>query len=263
MTLHKRIKANSILALRSEWGRAGTISLLWLAIWFLFVILESVLSMLTETDSIVINFFTIAAVSLLSLIFVSPFDIGMCRWYSRLADGAGTETSSVFEFFRSLRLFFRAIALKVLVGLRCLLIGAMFLSPGICAYLITNQFSEIVFGSVQSSVAKTASLFAILTAIAGAVFWIIWCMRYLFASFALAEDQSLSAKQAIALSINATRGRRFELFKFELSMLGWRLLELLIVPRLFTMPYRLTARAIYAHYLIEVSKRSQNTQEPV
>ena len=56
---------------------------------------------------------------------------------------------------------------------------------------------------------------------------IIALYRYHFATFNLLDDDSLTVRQAIALSCKQTKGKKLDLFVLDLSFLGWRLLSAL------------------------------------
>ena len=77
-------------------------------------------------------------------------------------------------------------------------------------------------------------------------------MRYALAKYAVAADDDISAWKAIGYSVKLTKDRRLDFLILEISLLGWRILDFLILPRLFTTPYILTVYSLYARYLIEL-----------
>ncbi len=84
------------------------------------------------------------------------------------------------------------------------------------------------------------------------LFAAIWTMRYALAPFVLlCEPSDCGVLQAISYSVRATRGRLTEIFLFELSFLGWHLLDILVLPMLYCVPYMSTARGLFARFLIQ------------
>ena len=47
----------------------------------------------------------------------------------------------------------------------------------------------------------------------------------------------------------------------EISLLGWRLLDIFLLPKLFTKPYILTVYSLYTRYLIELDKMEAAEKE--
>lgn len=71
-------------------------------------------------------------------------------------------------------------------------------------------------------------------------------LQYFFAFHACADNPDLGAMDCIRESSRLTAGRKGGLFVMELSFLGWRLLDALFFPQIYTIPYRyLTYAAVY------------------
>lgn len=92
------------------------------------------------------------------------------------------------------------------------------------------------------------------------IFYLLWCLTlvggiikrysYLLVSFIAAENPSIQAKDAILLSQRMMKGHKWQCFKLELSLLLWRIPDLLTLGLsavLFTNAYR---TAVFCEYYV-------------
>ena len=78
---------------------------------------------------------------------------------------------------------------------------------------------------------------------------IIAAYRYSMALFVLLDDPDKSVLQCIRESGALTRGHKWELFVLDLSFLGWDLLSMIPLVRIYTEPYMTLTRAMYYNAL--------------
>lgn len=276
MKLRRLIKQNARRALQRHWSRAAAIALVALIFCFLFVTLEMLLSAVFGSPAFVDPFATpelyiddlpnvspIAMsvtflVATLYFLVLAPLSLGVMRWFFLLGDGKVEPTVSIFEYFLSAAQFWRVLWLQVCLFLRRLLWSALFLTGPLALIYLAELWQKKGDTDLESVLSLGLMLIGFsLLALLGA-FLMIWLMRYYLAEYALINDGNLTAREAIRQSISLSRGRQTEFLVLELSILGWRILDFLILPRLFTLPYRYTVKGLYAHYLIEVVKRDLN-----
>lgn len=279
MKLRRLIKQNARRALQRHWSRAAAIALVALIFCFLFVTLEMLLSAVFGLPAFVDPFATpelyidnlpnvspvamavTLIVAALYFMVLSPLSLGILRWFFQLGDGKAEPTAAIFEYFFSASQFWRVLWLQICLFVRRLLWSAAFLAVPvtlICFADIWRKKGDTDLESVLSLGMMTAGI--LLLVLLG-VFLLIWLKRYYLAEYALITDDEITVRGAIHRSEQLSRGRSAELLVLELSLLGWRILDLLILPRLFTLPYRYTVRGLYAHYLIEVAKRDPDEVE--
>ncbi len=273
MKLRRLIKQNARRALQRHWSRAAAIALVALIFCFLFVTLEMLLSAVFGSPAFVDPFATpelyiddlpnvspiAMSVTFLVATFyflvMAPLSLGVMRWFFLLGDGKVEPTVSIFEYFLSAAQFWRVLWLQVCLFLKRLLWSALFLTGPLALIYLAELWQQKGDTDLESVLSLGLMLVGFsLLALLGA-FLMIWLMRYYLAEYALINDGNLTAREAIRQSISLSRGRQTEFLVLELSLLGWRILDFLILPRLFTLPYRYTVKGLYAHYLIEVAKR--------
>lgn len=275
MKLRRLIKENASRALRFHWCRATSIALIALIFCSIFVSLEGLLSAVFGLPAFVDPFATpelhiddipnvspvaMAIMGIISVLYfavLSPLAMGIMRWFFFIGDGRAESTITIFEFFFTPSQFWKAIWLRMSLFFRRLLWSVVFLAVPVTLIYLADMWRHKGATDIES-VLSLGFMFAgcVLFVLLG-VFLLIWFMRYYLAEYMLISDSELSVSEAISQSARISRGRCAELLMLELSMVGWRIVDLLIIPRLFTMPYRFTVKGLYAHYLLELSKRDQ------
>lgn len=269
MNLRQKIKFDARRALNGGWPKAICLVLLSLGITTLFSVLEELFILITHTThywslltaaqitpqmllSLLEGPLLISALLIFLSVFISaPLNLGLARWYYNRTNGEYEPVSSVFHYFSQGRLLWRSIWYAVQLFVRSWLWGLLFFVPGTAVGTITlvsvlraGDQLDLLWGSL--GVLCTFLLLA-----AGGILYSICIQRYFLSAFYLARNPELSARRAICQSVAATRYHRGELFLFELSFIGWKLVNILILPQLYTVPYLFQARAIYARFLME------------
>lgn len=279
MKLRRLIKQNARRALQRHWSRAAAIALIALIFCCLFVALEMLLSAVFGLPAFVdplatpgfyiddlpnvspVAMAVTLSVAALYFLVLTPLSLGLMRWFFLLGDGKVEPTVAIFEYFLSAAQFWRALWLQIGLFFRRLLWSVLFLAAPAALIYFAGIWRQRGDTDLESVLSLGLMLVGVLLLVLLGAFLLIWLMRYYLAEYALINDGDLTAREAIRQSVRLSRGRLTELLVLELSLLGWRILDFLIVPRLFTLPYRCTVKGLYAHYLIEVAKRDLSQAE--
>lgn len=278
MCLRKLIKINARRALRGNWSRAMAIALLVTAAGLLMSLAEGMLGGLLQIPTFLdvagtpANFLDdlpaatpaalalVSGMALLCLLVLTPLGLGAMGWHYRLGGGKVEEVSSVFEFFGSAAAFFKAVLLSFNIAVRGMLWTALFALPASALMAFASASAEAAGSDSELLLARGAALCAVVLGVMAAILTAIWLQRYYLAPYALIDNPTGSVREAIRRSIQATKGRRVALLWLEVTLLGWRLLGLLVVTQLYTKPYVAMVRALYGRYLIELTERVEPGQ---
>lgn len=276
MKLRRLIKQNARRALQRHWSRAAAIALIALIFCFLFVALEMLLSAVfglsayadpSATPDLYLddlpNVSPVAmsvtlTVAALYFLVLTPLTMGLLRWFFMLGDGKVEPTAAIFDYFHTASLFWRVLWLQIRLFLGRLFWSVAFLALPAAMIYFADLWRQKGDTDLESVLSLGLLLSGVLLLLLLGGFLLIWLMRYYLAEYALITDPTLTAREAIRQSVRLCHGRRAELLMLELSLVGWRLLDLLILPRLFTLPYRYTIQGLYAHYLTEVAGRDRD-----
>lgn len=279
MNLRRKIKFDARRALGGGWPKAICLVLLSLGITTLFSVLEELFILITHTTNywslltaaqitpqMLISLsegpLLISALLIFLSVFISaPLNLGAARWYYNRTQGEYGPVSDVFHFFSQGRLLWRSIWYAVQLFVRSFLWGLVFFVPGTAVGTVTlvsilraGDQLDLLWGSL-------GVLCTFLLLLAGGLLYSICIQRYFLSAFYLARNPELPARRAICQSVAATRYHRGDLFVFEFSFIGWKLLGILILPQLYTMPYLLQSQAIYARFLMEAYENPAVTME--
>lgn len=291
MSLFSIFKRNSRLALRGNWGRAILILLISAGASFLLLGIQGMVTnffvdpmTLDPTFAMRYGFneyffqrFVSASLKelLIGVIFLvihmllfSPLNLGVNRWFYQLVHGCGHSVAELFRYFESGGSYRRALWLEVNLTVRIYLWAIVFFAvPGA---LFGFSFVGVVRGEAAGRVAMTvASVGLFLACVLGILAFVFYgalVSRYQLAAYLLSENDEITVREAIRLSVAYTRGSRFSLFGFQLTFIGWMLLCVFFFPVFYVVPYFHTALAMYGRYLIEKARQlspAPAPQEPI
>lgn len=275
MKLRMLIKKNARTALRRHWCRACAIALIMIIFWAVFVSLQELIAEvfgiagfvdIFSTPDIVLddipNISPVAimitiALFLLFVMVITPLKLGVIRWFYLLTDGKAEPTISIFEYFFTAKGFFKAVLLRLSLFVRRVFWSVIFLAPPIAMISFGILWGEQTAGNIQTVMSASLKIIGCLLFLLLGLFLSIWLMRYYLAEFMLVGDNEISVGKAISRSIYVSQKRKTEFLVLELSLLGWRILDMLILPRLFTVPYITSVKGLYARYLSELVLRGE------
>lgn len=275
MRLRRTIKHNARLALSRHWCKASSIVMILLLFSVFVRTAETFALALFKVEGFVdilstpgISFDDIPNISpiamaiaaccaLFCFLIIEPIKLGAKSWYYQLTDGKDLPAREIFIFFFSFGRYFRALSFRVLLFIKQLFWAVIFLLIPAAAIIggfvwekrASRDIETLLFTGLKVSGTVSACLMFVLL--------LIWLNRYYLAEYILVSDSSLSPRKAIKHSVTLTSGRLWEFAVLELSLFGWRILDALILPRLYTMPYISVVQSLYARYLSELFSREQ------
>jgi len=279
MRLRRLIKKNAALALRRHWCRAAAISLLTLLFWAVPATLEQLVMTAFNIASFVdvsapglmldnmpntapAAMAIMLAIGVLSFFVIAPLTIGAVRWFYNITDGKALATVEIFEYFFSVKSWARVIWFYVLLFVKKLIWTVIFLAAPIAMIFGGNFWRQQASRDIEMLLSVGIEIFGGVLFLLLGWFWLMWMQRYALARYILSYADSLTAGKAIKLSENVARGRLLELLILDLSLIGWRIADIFVVPRLFTMPYINTVYSLYTRYYIEMQIREvESTQD--
>ncbi len=174
--------------------------------------------------------------SIIYLLIMCPFDVGMHRFYLAVASGERGKFSHVFSPFTSLKTVFSSIGLSLITAVASLLWAiALFAPPLILMYL----------GSVIKSMFVVCLCFILYFIVM--IVWILKVSIYKFAFFIFAEGKTGGAWRSFRTMQSIARGRTSELMGLRASYFGWDLAAGCFSALYFV--YTALFSTVYAKYL--------------
>ena len=276
MNIRPIIKKNARESLKHHWGRAIGILLFLFAVNAVFLLLEQLFYYLlsmngTVEPALVVDLFrgqlrvtwSMALVTLtfalVSFVLTTPLMFGMTKWYFHQVGGERPSLLTLFTYFYSIRDLARSLALRVMLGVRVLLWGALFGLPSEVPAFGIEAAAGYGGSFALLAVLGLILLEAVVTVIM-ALLWFCWVQRYFLAEYLFVSRADMGLHAMIRESVRIMKGNRWDAAKLYLSYLPWYLLGLLVVPLLFTAPYLFAGTAINARVLLERDARNQTEQ---
>ncbi len=277
MNLRQQVKYNAKNAMRNHYGKAVAILLILFAVGMIFFLFNALFIRILNMQSFSrmflyrITFFgqtaivniaepIVCAVSaVFAFIAITPLMLGVTRWYYHLTDGKADEVSSIFDYYVSGRMFFRSLWFAFHMGVRRVFWYLLFMLPG-CALFSVSAWMYWYFDINNENVVMMGMVLFMLAAfitVVMALLCTIFSLRYYLADMIVVSDDKISTFQAVRQSVRYMKGNRVDIFIFGLSFLPWILLCVFIVPIVFVVPYIKTSSIIYARYLYEKGRLSQ------
>ncbi len=171
----------------------------------------------------------------LYLIVLSPFSIGLCRFYLKASRGEKGKISDVFSVYTNLKTVFSSVWLTLLV-------------------FFISSFWTVIFMLIPMALMLCASFLksalllylSVLLVPVASFFTIFWNSRYSFASYIFAEGK-LGAFASLRECISLINGRTKECLALRASYLLWNLAAGYIPP--LSLVYSTLSGTVYAKYL--------------
>ncbi|MCI8622304.1 MAG: DUF975 family protein [Provencibacterium sp.] len=275
MSVRSKVKINARRVLWQNFIKALIVVLILLCVSFLF----SLFMMIANTASSALGYLEILGdwnyllsplivftTLLLQLILFSPLLIGASKWFYRLVGSEPGDIIDLFDYFAGFKNYFGSVWMELNLFVRSFFYTFLFtvlpiLLMGSGIELFNGFWSpEPIPMPVATVVGGMLTIAGgVLLALAGIFSW-IFLKRYALSRYLYAEG-GCSVRRAIKQSVYFMRGRKAELFLFDLSYLGWLFSCLLVIPAFFVVPYYMSAKALYAKVIIEYGQRG-NTAEP-
>lgn len=182
----------------------------------------------------------------------TPLSFGMQKWTYCLAREQKTNLMGIFDFYRSYSTFFKSYILKFHLFIRK---AGWTLLSFLPAFLLTWLLVDVFeFGNSSISIMEFVLLLLTLVSyIIGILFTILANTRYFVAEYLWIENPSMRIMDVCQGSIQVMKGNRSALFTLHLTFMPLYLLNILVLPIFFTLPYMGVIKGIYANYYIEKS----------
>jgi len=275
MRLRQTIKHNARLALSRHWCKASSIVMILLLFSVFVRTAETFALALFRVEGFIdvlstpnISFDDIPNISpiamaiasccaLFCFLIIEPIKLGAKSWYYQLTDGRDLPASEIFSFFFSVKRYFRALSFRVLLFIKQLFWAVIFLLIPAAAIIGGFVWEKRASRDIETLLSTGLKVSGTVSACLMFILLLIWLNRYYLAEYILVGMPSLSVRKAIKHSVTLTSGRLWEFAVLELSLIGWRILDALILPRLYTLPYISVVQSLYARYLSELYSREE------
>jgi hypothetical protein len=187
----------------------------------------------------------------LSIIFiVYPILLGAIRFFWRITDGAKDEPESVFYYFESSSRYKRAVKSSLWLAFKCFVAFFTAMLPYILITLLSNAWVYQFLGTeIPLWVAKLELVRSFLQ-MAGIFAGITVISRYYLFPALVVMDDGMLLLEAMHISVMISRRSVAAFLSLVVSLFGWILLSVLVVPMLYTAPLFLGCYVVHCRYAV-------------
>ena len=259
MELHRIIKCDARRSLRGCWGKSIAAAMVLFGSYLAVAISESVLLFVFSEESASLDFLSITNASLTAIVITGlaalayfllmpALSLGFTKLHLTFAEGREESVSVVFDMFSSFKWFVKSLAFTVALSLRYIFCAVIALLPGSVLFYLAETYIVTEERTLQllKICACCVSIALMLLCLALAL---IYSQRWFAAGYYFVSGRKIH--ESFGLSVMATKGMRTHIAGFKVSFVGWGLLNFLVLPVLWFLPYYAVSCAIYAKYLME------------
>jgi uncharacterized membrane protein len=173
----------------------------------------------------------------LQLIFAAPLMVGLYVYFLATVNQDANPVGLLFEGFNRFGTSWCTQMLVTLIIFVCML---PFVAIGVAVMLLFHPDPSV------APAYTSAALFAVLALVAS-LFIITIQMRYFFALYIVADDETVRAREAVKLSAELMQGNYWRLALLWLRFTGWQILAMLTlgIGFLWVVPYFSAATAAF------------------
>ncbi len=197
-----------------------------------------------------LNLLAVLVYLLLAFFVVLPVWLGVVRFFWRLTADAEDSLSEVFYYFSSFRLYKRAVKTVLLMAFKCFSCFFVCLLPALIVFVLSRSWIYQFLGTeVPLWVAGLAIIEAFLQVV-GVFVAILMTLRYYLVPAIVAMDDDLLLFEAVHISIMVSRRSVSAFGGLIVSLLGWALLSLLVVPIFYTAPLFFGCYVVHSRFAL-------------
>ncbi len=176
-----------------------------------------------------------SAALLAFLIF--PFLLGVVYFFRRAVWGENDSLMTIFHYFSCRAEYIRAAHLSLLLALRAAALGVVFLLPSLIVELFASNSFYGFFNIPMPSWTSGLWIFSTFLKALGVIALLVVMCKYHLSAFLLAADEQMDAAEALHFSVMISRRTLGDFLWLVVSVLHYLLLNLLVIPAIFTLPY--------------------------
>ncbi len=180
---------------------------------------------------------SIAVTVLLYLFVIPPFAVGMNRFFISVSRGKKAKLSEAFSVYTSLRDVFSAIFMEIILFAVQIVFFAILVLIFVPLFFWAGKFSQI---------SPIPYLILPFLFCAGVVFVILWCDKYNFARYILADGKNGGALSSFRACLKLVAGRYGECIKLRASYLIWDAASAYVAP--VAIIYQIISKTVYAKF---------------
>lgn len=216
-----------------------------LSVWLIYYNISAIISFLTSEAMFLI------AISIFSFLILSPFLLGLVRYFWRQFCGQNDDVIEIFYYLSSKKLYIKTLHLVFSLSFRIALMYIVFSIPIYILEFITGSW---LYNALNVSIPIWTANISNLSGFLGIISitaTVIYSLKFYLAPMLFVADENIDIAEALHLSSVISRRTMLDFIFLAFSFLGYILLSILILPLIFTLPYMIVTYLIHCSFAVE------------
>ncbi len=254
MTKGKNIYYEGVKVVKRNIGSSVAILFFMASCLVLFYLVEKILFSTTYLNyytnfGVNINFVW-STFAIITFVIISPLELGVKKWYYDCAKGKKTDICQMFYFFTSVKMYIKAVAIKVNIAIRLLIIYSLVFTPIILLSILVNY--PIARHAVQIDLAYlTVVIMMMLALLLGLVCAVYFSLKYFLAYYIFFDSSNQSLIKAIRTSKKIMQNNKSKIIAMYIKLFPLYLLCIFVIPLIIVVPYTYAITALKANELLK------------
>ena len=252
--LPNRIPASSVVkntvrgCLNGKWPSAIVVGLMPVFLYYAFSLILSAIVSVWGAKAEVLAYTLFFG---LMILFWLPLFYGVIRWFWRLTDMVEDDVSSVFYFFKTRKLYFRAFKLSGILIFKTAIILLVCLVPYFAVQTFPHIWLYDIFKDDMPTWAINFIAFKRLFNTVGILLAAAISLRYYLTPIIAVMDDNLLILEAVHISKTLSKKSLSAFVSLCCSNVFWIAISLLLLPQIYTMPFLIGCYVVHSRFVIK------------
>lgn len=179
-----------------------------------------------------------------------PLFCGVLRFFWRILFGVKDAPVSVFYYFTEKKLYMRALSLIFGLILKAVPPALVLAIPTVGLKLVSmGSIFELADMSIPLWTANLSYIYSFMCVLC-IVILILYMLKFYMAPLLLVSDESMDPAECLHMSAMLSKKNSLDFISLIISLIGWILISVTVIPIIFTLPYIITSYAVHFRFAV-------------
>jgi len=207
------------------------------------------------------SFLIAAIISIFNFLITAPLKMGTGWWYYSLAANGNLQVGNIFAFYKTNSYYTASIMFEIKLFLKKLVYAIASFAPSLVALVMAFERDGSEYTLKPDSEGETIIMISLVLAAAGIIFYVFLSLNFFLSRYLFAIGECEKADEAFDRSKVIMHGDKSTVVQMAMSLIGWYLLCVLIIPLGYVIPLHNACMARCARDIIEKHKKYEASDQ--
>ncbi len=249
----KAVKSTALCALYGNWPIACAASLIPVFFIAIMCCIQSVFYIFITSK---LGLVTVNTITILFTVFGTfVISLGVFRVFWRIALGEKPDITEVFYYFSSKNVFGSAVGLAATVLGRIIVFGFLISIPSMIIDFIAGGYINDLFGIATPLWMSNLWIFAFMLRVVALAVTVFIVLRHYLTPFLFVVSGDTEPFSVVFKSVRVSRFSVSQFSGLIISLAGWIIVSVFVIPMIFTIPYMLMCYIVHSRFSIAFYNR--------